>query len=135
MPLNQCLLFAAGLYLTFAFGMLNFMFLCIHVIYSQYFKLSADIFQHISFDMKHDNLVILVIKNIGFLMKYYFTFQYVVHQFSEKSLKPIWALLMESNMWKMYMKRCAIHDLKNRFCHSRFEICYVITLLILFSLY
>lgn len=70
MHLNQCLLFAAGLSLTFAFGMFIFiiaMLLFFDVIYSQYFKQSAAKFQHISFDTKHDNYVILVIKNIFFL--------------------------------------------------------------------
>lgn len=71
-PLNQCLIFAAGLYLTFAFGMLNFMFLSIHVIYLQYFKQSADTFKHINVDMKHDDQVILVIKNIVFFYEILF---------------------------------------------------------------
>lgn len=58
MRLNEFLLFAAGLYLIFAFGMFNFgiaMLLFIHAIYSHYFKRSAAEFQHISFDMNHDN--------------------------------------------------------------------------------
>lgn len=89
MHFNQFLLFAAGLYLTYAFGMFNFgiaMLLFIHVIYSQYFKRSAADSQHISFDMKQDNYVILVNKNIVFFkMKYYFKFQYVAIHSNNKA--------------------------------------------------
>lgn len=58
MYLNQCLLFAAGLSLTFAFGMFILsiaMLLFIDVIYSQHFKQSAATFQHISSGTKDDN--------------------------------------------------------------------------------
>lgn len=61
MHLKQFLPFAAGLYLTYAYGMFNFditMLLFIHVIYSQYVKRSSADFQHISFDMKQDNYII-----------------------------------------------------------------------------
>lgn len=46
--------------------------LCIHVIYLQYFKQSADTFKHISVDMNHDDQVILVIKNIVFFYEILF---------------------------------------------------------------